>query len=348
MHEPASSGVRHGNPYTGTQPLSGPSHHKVRLKLSLALQYRITGDISDFIFNIHAAATRRQRIVSETFQVQPAVPFTMFTDAATGNRYARLRAAPGRLSVTYAAVVDLKHYTAAADHVHETPIAALPAQALAYLYPSRYCQSDRLHKVANAEFGHLRTGFWRVRAIQNWVQRNIQFSSGSSNASTSAVDTLIERVGVCRDFAHLMIALCRAVNIPARLATGIDYASDPIFGPPDFHAYVETFLGGRWYLFDPTGMVLPTGLMRFGTGRDAADVAFATIFGNVTSTSPLIHIEAIADATEGIALPGVCIDALSTDGENDLTYVGCRTDRRSAFIKNALRHIPPARPLETP
>src|SRR3989338_8461730 len=129
-------------------------------------------------------------------------------------------------------------------------------------------------------------GYWWVLAIQDWVQRRTRFVSGSSNATTSAVDTVIEQAGVCRDFAHLMIALCRAVNIPARFVTGIDYASDPVFGPPDFHAYVEAFLGGRWYLFDTTGMVLPTGLIRLGTGRDAADVSFATIFGTVKSWSP--------------------------------------------------------------
>ena len=105
------------------------------------------------------------------------------------------------------------------------------------------------------------------------------FTSNTSNSNTSAVDTLIEQVGVCRDFAHLMIALCRAVNIPARFATGTDYGADPALGPPDFHAYVEAYLGDRWYIFDPSGTAIPMGFVRFGTGRDAADVAFATIFG---------------------------------------------------------------------
>ena len=86
---------------------------------------------------------------------------------------------------------------------------------------------------------------------------------------------------MCRDFAHLMIALCRAVNIPARFATGTDYGADPALGPPDFHAYVEVYLGDRWYIFDPSGTAIPMGFVRFGTGRDAADVAFATIFGGV-------------------------------------------------------------------
>jgi transglutaminase-like putative cysteine protease len=220
---------------------------------------------------------------------------------------------PGPLMVRYDAVVDLVHHVASPDSVAEVPIARLPAEALAYIYPSRYCQSDRLRQFANREFGGLRQGYWRVRAIQDWVQNRTRFVSGSSNAMTSALDTVIEQVGVCRDFAHLMIALCRALNIPARFVTGIDYASDPIFGPPDFHAYVEAFLGGRWYLFDPTGMVLPTGLVRIGTGRDAADVSFATIFGAVRSVPPRISIEGLEDFAAGITLPRACVDALSTD-----------------------------------
>src|SRR5207244_3178609 len=109
-------------------------------------------------------------------------------------------------------------------------------------------------------------------------------------------------------------AMCRALNIPARFVTGIDYGSDPSFGPTDFHAYVEAFLGGRWYLFDPTGMTVPMGLIRLGTGRDAADVSFATIFGAVRSRAPVIGIEAIEDQANDLALPMACVDALSTTG----------------------------------
>lgn len=286
----------------------------VRLKISIELQYEIIGQVSDFIFNIHAAQTPCQSLVMENLEVGQPVDVSLFTDPVHGNRYARLRALPGQLAVRYDAVVDMAHYIADPASVGEVPIAQLPPEVLAYIYPSRYCQSDRLRQLAATEFGHLPQGYWRVRAIQDWVQRRTRFVSGSSNATTSAIDTVVEQVGVCRDFAHLMIALCRAVNIPARFATGIDYGSDPGFGPPDFHAYVETFLGGRWYLFDPTGMVLPTGLIRLGTGRDAADVSFATIFGSVKSGSPVICIEGVEDAARGIFLPQACVQALSTDG----------------------------------
>jgi transglutaminase-like putative cysteine protease len=286
----------------------------VRLKFCIELKYEIADHPGDFIFNIHAAQTPCQSLVIENFVVSQPVAVSLFTDPAHGNRYARLRAEPGNLSVRYDATVDIAHHIASPDGIEEVPIAQLPAEALAYIYPSRYCQSDRLHRLASTEFGGMRPGYWRVRAIQDWVHRRTKFVSGSSNATTSAVDTLIEQVGVCRDFAHLMIALCRAINIPARFATAIDYGSDPAFGPTDFHAYVEAFLSGRWYLFDPTGMALPTGLIRLGTGRDAADVSFATIFGTVKSSPPAINIEGIEDAANGIKLPRACVDALSTDG----------------------------------
>ena len=185
---------------------------------------------------------------------------------------------------------------------------------IGYLYPSRYCQSDRLVKLAINEFGKLWQGHSRVQAIQDWVKRHVTFTSNTSNSNTSAVDTLIEQVGVCRDFAHLMIALCRAVNIPARFATGTDYGADPALGPPDFHAYVEAYLGDRWYIFDPSGTAIPMGFVRLGTGRDAADVAVATIFGGVKSKAPLIRAAAVEDGSRGIVLPHHCGQALSTDG----------------------------------
>jgi transglutaminase-like putative cysteine protease len=199
--------------------------------------------------------------------------------------------------------------------IGEVPVSNLPASVLPYIYPSRYCQSDRLRRYAMREFGHLRQGYWRVKAIQDWVRERTMFLSGSSTNTTSAIDTLVEQVGVCREFAHLMIALCRAVNIPARFVTGIDYGADPALGPTDFHAYVEAYLGGRWYLFDPTGVSPPTGLVRIGTGRDAADVSFATMFGDVRSSAPLICIDAVNDPDNGYHQPIYGQDAVSSMAE---------------------------------
>jgi transglutaminase-like putative cysteine protease len=242
------------------------------------------------------------------------VPTRIDVDDATKNRYLRLSAGPGPLSLQYQAVVDLAHHMAAPAQISEVPVRLLPPQVLSYLYPSRYCQSDRLLKLAMREFGQQWQGYGRVEGIRNWVQQRVVFRQATSNTNTSAIDTLIDSVGVCRDFAHLMIALCRAVNIPARFTTGIDYGADPALGPTDFHAYVEVYLGGRWYIFDPSGTAIPMGFVRFGTGRDAADVSFATIFGTVNSAVPRIAIEAIPGDDGRLVIPQRCSDALSTDG----------------------------------
>jgi len=285
----------------------------IRLRLSLELDYEIADPGCDFIFNIHAAHTARQRVVEEALTLSQNVLPKVETDPATLNRYMRLRAMPGLLKVAYNATIDLSHHFAQPSQIAEVPVARLPAQVLSYIYPSRYCQSDRLHRLAMREFGQQWQGYSRVQGIRDWVLQRTTFSQNTSDSNTSAIDTLLETVGVCRDFAHLMIALCRAINIPARFTTGIDYGADPALGPTDFHAYVEVYLGDRWYMFDPSGTAIPMGFVRFGTGRDAADVAFATIFGTVASTAPRITIEAIASADGRLLMPYHCAEALSTD-----------------------------------
>jgi transglutaminase-like putative cysteine protease len=286
----------------------------VRLQLSLQLDYEVYGPGCDFVFNIHAAHTARQRVLHDALTINQNVPSMVETDPATGNRYLRLTAMPGPLSVRYETTVDIEHHFALPADVAEVPVARVPAHVLGYIYPSRYCQSDRLHKFATREFGQRWQGYSRVQGIRDWVLERTLFSSNTSNSQTSALDTLLEQTGVCRDFAHLMIALCRAINIPARFATGIDYGADPGLGPTDFHAYVEVYLGDRWYMFDPSGTAIPMGFVRFGTGRDAADVAFATIFGSVQSAAPIIHIEAVPGGDGQLRVPYHCIEAISTDG----------------------------------
>jgi transglutaminase-like putative cysteine protease len=285
----------------------------IRLQVNIELDYEVLGPSSDFIFNIHAAQTERQHVLSESLNLSQNLPYRVETDTVTRNRYLRLTAGPGPLRVSYAATIELVHYMANPMQIGEVPVALLPAGVLSYIYPSRYCQSDRLHKFAMREFGQRMQGYGRVAGIRDWVLQHVRFTQNTSNSSTSAVDTLIETVGVCRDMAHLMIALCRAVNIPARLATGVDYGADPALGPTDFHAYAEVYLGDRWYIFDPSGTAIPMGFVRFGTGRDAADVAFATIFGSVISQAPRISIEVLPGDDGRLQMPWHCPQALSTD-----------------------------------
>jgi transglutaminase-like putative cysteine protease len=290
-----------------------------RFDLAITLDYEIVTP-ADFVLMVQPAHTPYQRVTWERLHVEPSVDTWEESQGHPATRHLRLSAQPGTLRITYEAIVDLVHHFALPADVDEVPIARLPAHVLPFVYPSRYCPSDRMMEVAHREFGARPRGYARVEAIRAWVQSHVRFQPGASHAGTSALDTFSCRSGVCRDYAHLMIALCRALNIPARLATGIDYGADPALGPPDFHCYVEAYLGERWYLFDPSGISPRMGLIRIGTGRDAADVAFATIFGTVRGSMPRIAIRADDDAREGLVEPFRHDYAVSTDagdGEPD-------------------------------
>lgn len=285
----------------------------VRIHLAIDLQYDVAPPSADFIFNVQAAHAPQQKVVWEELQVSQPVPMVMHTDAATRNRTLRLTAGPGPLTLRYRATLDITHHVAQPDSVFETPVAQLPTEVLSYIYPSRYCQSDCVTAMAMELFGQLPQGYRRVQAIKDWVQSQVTFESNTSNSMTSALDTLNDHKGVCRDFAHLMITMCRALNIPARFTTAIDYGADPALGPTDFHAYVEVYLGHRWYMFDPSGTAIPMGFIRIGTGRDAADASFATIFGGVNAQAPRIDISAQVNPQNGWQLPVHREEALSTD-----------------------------------
>ena len=286
----------------------------VRLEFSTELSYEVSESGADFIFNVQAARTLRQTVVSERLELSQNVPASEYTDPATNSRFLQLHAEAGPFTLRYAAVVDIAHFQAQPGQLMASSAHTLPGAVLPYLCPSRYCQSDRLLTLASREFGHLTPDYSRASAICDWVGQHVRFQSNTSSSATSAIDTLIDRVGVCRDFAHLMIALCRAANLPARIASGIDYGADPALGPQDFHAYVEVFLGHRWYMFDPSGTAVPMGFVRFATGRDATDIAFATIFGSVSFAQPVIRIQAVPNAQGQLLEPKRVGHALSTDG----------------------------------
>lgn len=246
----------------------------MKFNLGCKLNYSLS-EASTFVFNISVARNNFQKVLQENIQIEPSLNYEEYISPLVDNRYLRLQAPTGKLQVSYQATVELCHVEEDASSIPEVPPAELPLDILHYLYPSRYCQSDRLMRLAQHEFGQLTPDYSRVTAICNWIYDNVTYLSGSTNQHTSAYDTATERAGVCRDFAHLGIAFCRALNIPARFVTGYAYQLEP----PDFHAFFEAYLGDRWYLFDPTRLVPLNGLIRIGIGRDAADVAFATIFG---------------------------------------------------------------------
>lgn len=241
-----------------------------------------------FILNLEAAALPRQRIVAEKLTLEPANPIDRFSDDEGGSRFFRVRAEPGPFKVAYEAEVEVNMLDKAPEDIREVPVSDLPLDILPYLLPSRFCQSDLLGRFARREFGDLEPGHSRVTAICNWIYENVDYVRGSSDAQTSAYDTMVLRAGVCRDFAHLGITFCRALNIPARFASGYAWKLEP----PDFHAVFEAYLDGDWYLFDPTRQAALQGLVRIGVGRDASDAAFATSYGEAEFKGMSVGIEA--------------------------------------------------------
>lgn len=284
-----------------------------QMAYDVELYYDVRSTNCDFLLCIQAAHTAHQRVLNESLQVNQDAARRALGILGSTNRMLHLRPRPGPLTIRYEARVDVIYHHALSSEVEETPVSRLPAETLPFLYPSRYCESDLIGAVAMREFGAMWQGHRRVQAICEWVRQHIAFESGSSNSSTTAMQTLTQGRGVCRDFAHVMIALCRALNLPARFTTGLDYGADPALGPPDFHAYVEVYLSGRWYLFDPSGTAIPRGLLRLTSGMDASDSAYATIFGDVQPLGRKLHVWIAPDAAGRCVFPQRTDEALSTD-----------------------------------
>ncbi len=214
-----------------------------------------------------------------------------------GNRCLRYLAPEGEFTMRYDAIVEDSGEPDAADpSAGEIPIDELPDECLVYLLGSRYCETDHLGSLAWNLFGRVKPGWERVQAIVDYVHNHLSFGYGYARSTRTASQAYEERVGVCRDFAHLAITLCRCMNIPARYCTGylgdIGVPRDP--NPMDFSAWFETYLGGRWYTFDARHNVPRIGRILMGRGRDATDVAISTNFG----PSQLVNFQVITEEVE--------------------------------------------------
>ena len=195
----------------------------MKFKVSSHLEYTIKFP-STLIFNIHAQKNSGQTIVEEKFQVTPQVRVEEFYLENGGNRFVRLETGKAsNLAVDYHAIVECEAAVVPASGVDPTSIAEMDRDAIPYIFPSRYCQSDRLGKLAWDLFGKIADPYQKVVAIDDWVHANVAYAIGSTDSETSAYDTVVQRQGVCRDFAHLGIALCRALNVPARYFSGYAY-----------------------------------------------------------------------------------------------------------------------------
>ena len=262
----------------------------MKFKAHSEIQYQVLMPTT-FIFNIQVSKTSSQTVINEKLDIDPSFPLEEFTSNNGEVRFLRVQVnKPGPFKIHYEAIVDLQYQVIDRQHLLKTvPVSTLDAGVIPYLFPSRYCQSDKLQELVFKEFGKIDNTYAKVSAINEWVHKNVSYKPGITNSSTSALDTLTERAGICRDFAHLAIALCRALSIPARYFTGYAYN----LNPPDFHACFEAYIGGEWMFFDPTKLVPVNGLVKIGNGRDAADAAVASIFGKTNHISIQVGCESL-------------------------------------------------------
>jgi transglutaminase-like putative cysteine protease len=248
------------------------------------------------ILNLHVHFSRAAELLRPDHMVSsPAVPMSAYRDGF-GNWCTRLIAPKGHFTLSSDAVVnDNGLVEQPAPGAQEHAIADLPDDTLVYLLGSRYCETDRLTEIAWQMFSAVPRGYGRVQAICDFVHNHIRFGYEHARPTKTAWDAYQERAGVCRDYAHLAIALCRCLNIPARYCAG--YLGDigvPISpAPMDFAGWFEAYLGGEWRTFDPRNNTPRIGRVLIGRGRDAADVAIATTFGPNTLTSFRVFTEEV-------------------------------------------------------
>lgn len=258
--------------------------------MQIRLGFEMTYDCpqpTPMIFNVQVHFTRASDLVArDDLMIDPPVPIAGYRDGF-GNWCTRIVAPQGRTRISADAIVnDPGVPDAVVPRAQQIPVDDLPEETLQFLLGSRYCETDRLSETAWNLFAQAPTGWGRVQAICDYVHRHITFGYEHARRTRSALEAFHDRTGVCRDFAHLAVAFCRCMNIPARYCTG--YLGDigvPPDGPMDFSAWFEAFLDGRWYTFDPRNNTPRIGRVLVARGRDASDVAISTTFGPNTLTS---------------------------------------------------------------
>jgi transglutaminase-like putative cysteine protease len=262
------------------------------IRLGYDIQFQIPATVAIVaLLNVHPSRAG-DLLEPDELKTEPDLKVTHYIDSF-GNRCARFVAHPGLLRLTNSTLIKTSDEP---DEVswaaRESAVGDLPDEVLTYLLNSRYCEVDRLSNIALELFGHLAPGWGRVQAICNWVHGKVLFNYQHARPTKTALDVYTERVGVCRDYQHLAITFCRALNIPARYATG--YLGDigvPVVLPMDFSAWFEVFLENRWWTFDARNNQPRLGRILMATGRDASDVAMTTAFGQADLRSFFVVAE---------------------------------------------------------
>ncbi len=258
----------------------------MRLRINVQLDYGLARPC-DLLLQIEAAAIPGQRIEEAHLALSPCQHFARVPAQDMIGERIWLRK-EGQLLVDYRATVAIERIVRDVASLPALAPHRLPGETVQYLLPSRYCPSHQFTDFVNERFGHLAGGA-RLAAMRDWVAGHLAYVPGSSHSETTAADTFHAGQGVCRDYAHLLITLARAGEIPARYASV--YA--PGVTPPDFHAVAEVFLGGQWHPVDATGMAQAAEMAVIGVGRDSGDVAFLTAFGPLYFRSQSVEVTAL-------------------------------------------------------
>lgn len=237
---------------------------------------------SEVLLLIEAADTDGQSVLSETLEIEPAVLLSRVMGRDGQRR--TVFTAQGEMRLSYRASVERADVEDDGDRTIAS-IRDLPDDVLPFLWQSRYCPSDRFESFTERTFGKL-TDAALIDAILDWVADHLIYRGGVSSSRSDAMDTFVDRAGVCRDYTHLAVSLLRASGVPARAVSAYAWMLEP----PDMHAVVEAWVGGRWRLFDPTRRAPVEGLVRVATGADAAHIAFMTIFGRARMQSQAFRI----------------------------------------------------------
>lgn len=254
----------------------------MRCKIEVLMTYDLPAS-ADILLAVQAIPMADQQLISDNLLVTGAEPMKPVIDRGDGSSRTWFQG-NGRVTVDYVAEVDVVRAPTSLAGKPRGRRIDLPAEAVPYLFPSRYCESDRLPEFVGDTFGGLQGGD-QVEAMAQWICEHLTYTLGASTAETTAVDTFLSRRGVCRDYAHLMISFARAAGIPARAVSV--YA--PGLDPQDFHAVVEVYLDGAWHLVDPTHMAPEQHFVRIATGRDATDISFMSIFGSAMLVSQQVN-----------------------------------------------------------
>lgn len=240
------------------------------------------------IFMLRSKSEPTQFIRQEAFLTTPLVPVNEYIDGY-GNICQRTILPVGTTIIESSVIAECDESIDVNPAAAYVPIEELPGIVLQFLLPSRYCESDKVGELAMEIIKDIQSGYEQVEAIRQWCFQNISRQYGTTNSSTSAIDVLQSRTGVCRDFTHVAIALCRSINIPARMVVG--YLHD--LKPMDLHAWFEAYVGDRWYTFDALMEKPVGGRIIMAIGRDAADVAFASHFGEVVLVKMEVNVDEV-------------------------------------------------------